>query len=169
MPNHAIANAYSSPTESTDDADLEAFIVEAKAASYVGGKARALSSRLGSHDIAHARNGWSYLDSYFGGTDFLGQETVWQDGTPVWAMNYYGRVLDHDAIDAARAGGVIRQALTALYRQGRFLGGISTACGDYRYVDENRGSVSGFSGVEHIEWRGWPVYRLDYHGGRVVP
>jgi hypothetical protein len=33
---------------------------------------------------------WLYRDSYFGGTNFFGQETVWLRGEPVWAENYYG-------------------------------------------------------------------------------
>ncbi|ASY62409.1 hypothetical protein SJ05684_c09500 [Sinorhizobium sojae CCBAU 05684] len=37
----------------------------------------------GSHDLAHERGSWRYLYSYFGGTDFAGQETVWHDGEPI--------------------------------------------------------------------------------------
>ena len=32
-------------------------------------------------------------------------------------MNYYGRILDDARIDAATAGSIIRQALSALYRR----------------------------------------------------
>jgi hypothetical protein len=56
-------------------ADLEAFVVRAKSATYVGGGITAESSRLGSHDLTFESNDWLYRDSYFGGTDFLGQET----------------------------------------------------------------------------------------------
>ena len=51
---------------------LEAFIVEAKAASYVGGRAAGASSRAASHDVSYSSGSWRYLDSYYGGTDFLG-------------------------------------------------------------------------------------------------
>jgi hypothetical protein len=77
---------------------LEAFIVRAKAATYVGDGAPRPPCRIGAHDIRYEDGGWAYLDSYFGGTDFLGQEVVWQTGTPVWAMNYYGRILRPDRI-----------------------------------------------------------------------
>ncbi len=56
---------------------LNAVIVRAKSASYVGGGAKAASSRPGSHDLAWSDGDWRYLDSYFGGTDFLGQEALW--------------------------------------------------------------------------------------------
>ena len=36
---------------------------------------------------------FAYLDSYFGGTDFIGQEVVYFEGQPTWAMNYYGYIV----------------------------------------------------------------------------
>lgn len=51
---------------------IEALILRAKAASYVGNGARAAASRPGSHDLTFQDNDLSYRDSYFGGTGFLG-------------------------------------------------------------------------------------------------
>ena len=99
-------------------ADLEAFVVRAKTATYVGSGAPAESSRLGSHDLTFASDEWLYRDSYFGGTDFLGQETVWLRGEPVWAENYYGYILRPDLIDATQAGATIKAALSAMFRRG---------------------------------------------------
>ena len=67
---------------------LNAFIVRAKAATYVGGGAKTQSCRPASHDLQFMDGDWAYLDSYFGGIDFIGEETVWYAGNPVWAMNY---------------------------------------------------------------------------------
>src|SRR4051812_11653391 len=103
---------------------LDTFIVSAKSATYVGSGKPAEPSRRGSHDLVFAEGPFTYRDSYFGGTDFLGQEVVWMDDVPVWAMSYYGYILDADRIDAARAGATIRAALQAMYRGGRFLGGF---------------------------------------------
>ena len=86
-------------------ADLEAFVVRAKVSTYVGSGSTAESSRLGSHDFAFHSDEWLYRDSYFGGTDFLGQETVWFRAEPVWAENYYGYILRPDLIDAAPSRG----------------------------------------------------------------
>jgi hypothetical protein len=71
---------------------LNAFIVQAKAVTYVGSGAKSLSYRPGSHDLQFHEGAFSYLDSYFGGTDFIGQEVVYFNGKPVWVMNYYGRI-----------------------------------------------------------------------------
>lgn len=100
-------------------AALDSFIVEAKAATYVGGGRTAPACRTGSHDVAYRRGPWRYLDSYFGGTDFAGQEVVWLSDEPVWAMNYFGRIVEHSLIDGERAGIVIKAALSKMYADHR--------------------------------------------------
>jgi Domain of unknown function (DUF5680) len=110
-----------------DISKLNAFIVKAKRATYVGGGEKADASRLGSHDLTFQDSDWCYLDSYFGGRDFLGQEAVWLMGEPVWAMSYYGYILRPDLFDGERAGQTIKAALTAMYTEGRFLGGSAWA------------------------------------------
>jgi hypothetical protein len=147
---------------------LTDFIVRAKAATYVGAGRGLPATRPGSHDLSYEEPGWRYADSYFGGTDFAGQEVVWQDGVAVWAMNYRGRVLDASAIDGARAAEVIRAALPLMYAEGRFLGGFRHDHGPYRYDDRSTGGTEGFRGVEAIRRGGPVVYRLDYHGGRIL-
>lgn len=148
---------------------LGEFIVRAKAACYVGGGAAGTSSRTGSHDIGWREGAWRYLDSYFGGTDFAGQELVWFGDEPVWAMNYYGTVTDRALIDAERAGSVIKSALAALYREDRFLGGFRYQHAFGRYSDENSGDVNRFFGRESIEVNGSAAYELRYHGGLITP
>ena len=146
---------------------LNDIIVRAKAASYVGGGTRAHSSRPGSHDLTWAEGDWRYLDSYFGGTDFLGQEAVWHGGEPVWAMTYYGYISRPDLIDGRRAGETIKAALSAMYGEGRFLGGFEWA-GEYgRYIDASRGDAGHFHGRESILVGGVEAYGLDYFGGLV--
>jgi hypothetical protein len=149
--------------------ELERFIVAAKAATYVGGGTPAPSSRPGSRDLAFETGAWRYLDSYFGGTDFLGQETVWRDGEPTWSMNYYGYITQPDLIDAARAGATIKAALSEMYRQGRFLGGFDWTGPHGRYVDWSEGGHEHFRGREQIFVDGTEAYALDYFGGLVKP
>jgi hypothetical protein len=153
----------------SDTDGLARFVVAAKAATYVGGGEHATSSRPQSHDLRFVQDEWEYLDSYFGGTDFLGQEVVHRRGEPVWAMNYYGRILADERLDAATAGAVIKHSLSELYLEGRFLGGFETAVDGFRYVDTNSGDVSSFEGREWIEQDGVHLYELVYHGGLVRP
>ena len=148
-------------------ADLEAFIVRAKRATYVGSGEAAAPSRAGSHDLVFADGDWGYRDSYFGGTDFHGQEVVWHRGEPVWAMSYYGTILRPDLIDAARAGLTIKAALSAMYAENRFLGGFEWQGEHGLYRDTSTGDVSHFHGRETISVDGVEAYALDYFGGLV--
>lgn len=149
---------------------LEEFIVRAKSATYIGGGNKsATPTRTGSHDLGYRDGDWHYIDSYFGGTDFIGQEVVWHRGTAMWAMNYHGRILRPDMIDATTAGMVIQRSLSTLYREGRFLGGFTHPVENLVYVDTNAGEFQSFTGVERIYLGHFEAYRLDYHGGIIKP
>ncbi|HWA19677.1 MAG TPA: DUF5680 domain-containing protein [Devosia sp.] len=154
---------------SIDLAALEGFVVSAKQATYVGGGERAAASRQGSHDLVHSRGPWRYRDSYFGGTDFIGQEVVWFGDDPVWAMNYYGYITRPDLIDAAAAGTTIKAALSAMYAEDRFLGGYRWSGVHGTYTDRSEGSVAHFHGREVIAVDGVGAYALDYAGGLIKP
>lgn len=153
--------------DALDLVSLTEFIVRAKAATYVGSGDLAPSSRPGSHDLSFEDGPFAYLDSYVGGSDFLGQELVTRDGQPVWAMNYYGYLLRPDLIDAVRAGHVIKTALSAMYAEGRFLGGFERVVDDDVYTDTSTGDVAHLAGTEWITRGGVRLYELVYHGGLV--
>jgi hypothetical protein len=147
---------------------LNAFIVKAKAATYVGGGEKGPSCRPGSHDLTFIEEEWSYLDSYFGGRDFIGEEVVYHSGKPVWAMNYYGHILMPELIRPDQAGQVIKASLSTLYTEGRFLGGFKYAHEGFTYIDTNEGGVTSFRGREFISRGNAVAYELFYHGGLVL-
>ena len=147
--------------------ELQRFIVQAKAATYVGSGQKNLAHRPNSHDLEYQAVPFAYLDSYFGGTDFIGQEVVYFTMSPIWAMNYYGHILRPDLIDAAQAGQVIKSSLSALYHEGRFLGNFEHQVGVFLYTDTNEGNVTHFQGKEWISTSGVRVYELVYHGGLI--
>ncbi len=146
---------------------LHAFIVEAKAHTYVGSGTPSLAHRPGAHDLEYHHPPFAYLDSYFGGADFIGEEVVYCEGQPVWAMNYYGRLLRPDLITAAEAGQIIKASLTEMYREGRFLGGWRYETHGSLYVDTSTGEFTAFTGREWIERGREVVYELVYHGGLI--
>jgi hypothetical protein len=146
---------------------LNVFIVRAKAATYVGSGVKSLSYRPGSHDLQFHDGPFSYLDGYFGGTDFIGQEVVYFEGHPVWAMNYYGRILRLDLIQGAEAGDIIKASLSHMYQEGRFLGGFEHSMNGSVYTDTSEGDVLSFTGKEWITRDSVRVYELVYHGGLI--
>ncbi len=147
--------------------ELTQFIVRAKAATYVGDGQKIASCRKGSHDLAFREGDFSYLDSYFGGTDFIGQEVVYEQDEPIWAMNYYGKIIETGKITAAEAGQIIKASLSKMYEEGRFLGGFECVVGESVYFDTNQGGPDSFTGKEWITRNGVKVYELVYHGGMI--
>ena len=153
--------------ETLDLAAMEEFIVRAKAATYQGDGFTLLPYRLDSHDFQFLDGDWAYHDSYVGLTDFSGQEVVYFRRRAIWAMSYYGRILLPEVITGVEAGRVIRSSLSALYHEGRFLGGFRHFSEPYLYLDTNSGDVTWFQGRESIEAAGKVAYELVYHGGLI--
>jgi hypothetical protein len=147
--------------------ELHSFIVRAKAATYVGGGAKIQSCRPASHDLQFADGDWTYLDSYFGGTDFIGEEAIWYTRNPVWVMNYYGYILKPELITPAQAGQMIKASLSRMYTENRFLGGFQHSEEGFTYFDISEGEFTRFTGREWIQRDGIKVYELVYHGGLV--
>jgi hypothetical protein len=158
---------YKMNMQSMPHDELEKFIVRAKAATYVGSGAKSISHRPASHDLEYREGEFDYLDSYFGGSDFIGEEVVYYNQQPVWAMNYYGRILAPSRITAAEAGQVIKESLSKMYQSGRFLGGFEYHTDHGSYTDTNHGNFTSFTGKEWISRDGIMVYELYYHGGLI--
>ncbi len=148
------------------ETELRAFVVEAKRRTYAAGVEGGEGPRPGTKDIPYAVDGWSYLDSYYGGVDFLGQEAVWFQGRAVWGMNYYGRT------DVALSGSdlprFLKAALQAMPAQAPYRGPERFTEGDYEYRCRWTGSLGDFSGTEEILYRGVRAYKLEFHGGSIV-
>jgi hypothetical protein len=83
--------------------------------------------------------------------------------------NYYGYIFRPDLIDAVRAGATIKAALSAMYQEGRFLGGFDWDGPHAHYQDRSSGDVSRFHGREVILVSGVEAYALDYCRGLVKP
>jgi hypothetical protein len=146
---------------------LQAFIIRAKATTYVGKGTKTLPYRPQAYVLQYREDDFFYLDSYFGGSDFIGQETVYFQNRPVWAMNYYGRLLRPDLATAEEVGLVIQESLSVMYQEGRFLGGFHFQTRLGVYTDTSQGDFKTFTGTEWIERNGEKAYELIYHGGLI--
>ncbi len=146
---------------------LEQFIIHAKKTTYVGGGQKLLSYRLDSKDLQFFDGDWAYHDSYVGENDFMGEEVVYYQKTAVWGMNYFGYILKSENILSTQAGEVIMKSLSAMYSEGRFLGGFEYQVDPFTYVDTNTGNLCRFRGKEQISCNNEVVYELVYHGGLI--
>ncbi|HMM32887.1 MAG TPA: DUF5680 domain-containing protein [Clostridia bacterium] len=93
----------------------------------------------------YEKGAFSYLDTYLGGERFAGEEAVWENGVPVWAMNYVGRVLDERF-----SGGFLREALLLVPQELPSRGPALHKNGDFTYTCRTEGDFSWFEGQEEI-------------------
>ena len=145
------------------DALLVDFLLRAKRATYAGHGAEAESSRPASHDLGYAEGRFAYYDTYLGGERFAGEEALWDNGAPVWAMNYCGRVLD----PAGFSGDFLKAALFAVPPETPFRGPKVFQDGAFTYRCQVEGDADWFAGREWIEKDGALIYEGAFHGGIV--
>ena len=142
-------------------AELADFLVLAKRNTYAAQANQARSSRPCSHDFRYeGASGYTYYDTYLGGTCFTGAEAVWRHGAPVWGMNYAVHVTG-EPFDPA----FLKEALLAMPREAPFRGPEIYTRGDYLYHCKVDGAISWFQGYEEIFYMGRKTYECRFHGG----
>lgn len=142
--------------------DIIKFLLEAKKETYAGNGAEGSPSRPNSHDLEFARGNLRYIDTYLGSEKFAGQEALWEDGIPFWAMNYAGRV-----IAEGFSGDFLKEALLHVPNNRPFRGPDRYKKDRFTYNCKVDGDFGWFSGYEEI-WAGEvKVYECMFHGGAV--
>lgn len=150
--------------------NLEKFLIEAKKETYANAKVeKVTSNRLGSKDYEYKKDNMLYHDTYFGGVSFIGEEVVYVDNKPYWAMNYYGVTIDdnleEEAMDAA-----LRPALMRVGEDKSVIpvrGPSEYSNGEYKYIFTVDGTIDNFTGVETIYKNNTKIYELKCHGGKI--
>jgi hypothetical protein len=146
---------------------LEQFLVKAKINAYASqGEGGEEILADGSKELTFQEGGFRYRDRYFGFNPFIGEEVVWYEGGVIWAMNYYGTVFD-EVVPADQVYRFLGKAMRQVKEDRPFRGPRSFQEQDFEYIDESKGTVESFVGVERILYKGQEIYRLDYHGGSI--
>lgn len=139
------------------------FLLRAKRSTYAAKAAECAPSRPNSHDLIYTEEPYLYLDTYLGGERFSGEEAVWLDGKPVWAMNYSGRVLD-----GRFNGDFLKHALLLVPAERPYRGPENYQEGNLSYVCRVTGSFDWYQGYEEIRFENALVYECFFHGGSVL-
>jgi len=142
--------------------DMIKFLCKAKRKTYAGKGAEAPSSRPNSHDLHYTEGYYGYLDSYFGGQKFIGEETLYDHDIPIWSMNYSGRVLGEGF-----SGDFLKEALFLVPEEYPFRGPCVHRNGDYSYHNIINGDIEWYQGYEEIFLLKDKVYECFYHGGSI--
>ncbi len=150
-----------------NDANFIPFLLKAKKNTYAAGDVgKVASSRAASHDLAYQEGEWSYLDTYLGGFAFAGEEAVWQQGKPIWAMNYYGKM----TVESVPQGfpEFLKHALLHVPPEAPYRGPAEYQEGAFTYACTWQGAPAVFRGEETIALNGQVIYRLFFHGGEII-
>lgn len=150
--------------------NIENFLIEAKKQTYANENVeKVLSARKNSKDYEYKRDNMVYHDTYFGGTNFIGEEVVYVDDKTYWAMNYYGVTLD-ETLGEEAMDNALRPALMNVGVDKDVIpvrGPKEMINGEYKYSFEVVGDINYFSGVEIIYKNDKKIYELKCHGGLV--
>jgi transcriptional regulator with XRE-family HTH domain len=142
--------------------EIVRFLCKAKKNTYAAHGGEVQPTRPCSHDLKYEEGGYVYYDTYLGGENFTGEEGIWYDGQPLWAMNYSGRVLSHRF-----SGAFLDEVLMLVPEEYPFRGPLVHKNGDYTYHCSVNGSFEWFQGHEEIFCGGEKVYECYFHGGAV--
>ena len=148
---------------------FEKFLVEAKKQTYANPDIKKASSlRPGSNDYHYEEGSYIYHDTYFGGTNFIGEEVIYENGSPIWAMNYHGVTLDKNKGEAAMDA-ALRPALMKVGEDDilPLRGPKEFKNGSYKYSFAVEGDINNFSGVEKIFENNTLIYELRCEGGTI--
>jgi hypothetical protein len=145
---------------------LDTFLREANLSTYANKDAKkAATLRPGSKDYHFERDDLTYHDTYFGATNFIGEEIVYKDGVPVWGMNYYGFTLNNE-INENLFDAILRSALMSGSGDNIPVRGPKEFVNsEWKYTFNASGDLSNFTGLEEISKNNEVVCRLWCHGG----
>ncbi len=172
------------------DTELKGFIADAKRVCYASGVQAQPGARKGSVQLEYRKGDASYLDSWYGGVQFCGQEIVWHKETAIWGMNYWGESIDAAlaAIPSGDGAGdlssndegsaqpfdmpaFLKEALSKVTEDAPFRGPneYKRSFGKLHAVYSCRwtGDFSAFTGDETITIGGRALFRLFFHGGKI--
>ncbi|SHH35338.1 Predicted transcriptional regulators [Clostridium collagenovorans DSM 3089] len=138
------------------------FLCRAKKSTYSGNGLESKSSRPSSHDFEYIEGEFKYIDTYLGGEQFSGEEALWKNDTPLWSMNYVGRILDE-----AFSVKFLKEVLNLVSRDYPYRGPIIYEKGQYKYHCIINGEFDWFQGYEEIYFNNSKVYECFFHGGSI--
>ncbi len=147
---------------------IDSFLREANINTYANSEAKkTLSLRPGSKDYHFEKNDMVYHDTYFGSTEFIGEEIIYKKDTPIWGMNYRGFTVSKE-INESLFDTILRPALMSGYGDNIPVRGPKEFInGEWKYTFNADHNLANFTGIEEISKNGEIVCRLYCHGGLI--
>lgn len=137
------------------------FLILAKKNTYAkGAKEEIISTRPSSHDLIYIDGKFKYIDTFLGAQQFIGEEAIFIDNEPVWAMNYNGI-----EINDKFSGNFLKKALSTVTADMPYRGQSKFQDGDYTYICEVNGNFEYFNGKEIIYFQSQKCFECNFSGG----
>ena len=151
-----------------NDAQLAEFLVQAKRATYAarGDEASVTPLLSGSRQLEYRLGNVLYRDIYVGSEFFVGQETVYENDKPVWAMSDAGGMAS-TTVNADEVYPFLQKALRQVEAASPYRGPGLIRGDDFQYTSQTNGTLENFWGIERISRNRGVIYELRYHGGRI--
>lgn len=143
--------------------DIIEFLILAKKNTYAGNALEEkVSMRPKSHDLIYKDGKFKYIDTYLGSEQFIGEEAIFIDDEPIWAMNYNG-IEFNDKFSS----NFLKKALSTVNVDMPYRGQNKFQDGDYTYICEVNGNFEYFNGKETIYFQNEKVFECNFFGGIV--
>jgi hypothetical protein len=120
----------------------------------------------GGHIINHTKDNWHFCDYFYGGHPYAGQEVVYKDDKPIWAMQYRGWV-HNTKLTSNDVYAFLRKALLKAPEQHPYRGPKEYVEDNLVYRNSWNGDMSNFVGEEIILKNNDEIYKGLYFGGVV--
>lgn len=144
--------------------DTKEFLCQSRIQTYASGKKAEVIDGFKVYSIKEGS--FEYRDAY---TDqhryFQGQETIFEDGKPIWSMSYRGAA--EEGTDVKAVFGFLQKILKEHSDKVRLPGNQKFADGDWEYRDNCKGTVAEFNGLEEIYSNGKLAHWMKYFGGEI--
>jgi len=152
--------------------ELKKFLYNANAHGYAGNSNNAVpAQRPGFLELEYKEEDWLFHDSYAGHYFAPGQEVVYFQGKPVWAMAYAGGMETQyhgDQVTTQTVFIFLKKALRAMDPRNPYRGPASFTEGEWKYFSELTGDVQDFTGNEMIYKGDQIMFQQNFIGGIIV-
>ncbi len=138
------------------------FICEAKQSTYAKKLEKIIDNIPHDPNYIYESNGFKDTNTCLGSDQIIGEEIVWQGDTPIWGINYNGRVVDDEFQLSFLLEALRRVDANMPYRGPRYL-----ELGEFTYKCRVEGEFDWFVGCEKILYKGKKVYEAMFQGGEI--
>lgn len=148
--------------------DLISFLLKANKSGYADPNAEIKNNDYdNSHEIIYRDGDWVFMDYYYGGNPFSGQENIIYKKKTVWAMQYRGGMVEGFEGMTNDTFEFLKKALMLCDRNEPVRGPKEFCDGDWRYENDWTHDIAEFRGNEKIWYGGQLVHEVNYFGGSV--